>query len=304
MPRPPLPRGRVRRSRSGAGAAVLLGAALLPSCTGATVGAGVGEARFDRAPYYAGPVAPESRTGTGATAYVPIAFQRDAEGSAGFDPGSEPGTPLDRLVEALNGYLDELAAERGLSAMSPPAGTPPDVRFGCETDGIGECVIPDEGPAYGPGRLRMRLAVGRPSGAWVQAASRTLNDAGADRILVITLETGQYWPRQTNWRGSKAVDLGTDRTVPIPWLTSLEAPVSVIQLTGALVGPDGKAIRIGAEGLQARRTPIVASGFGAQALITDEDVERLLAERVDGRPDGELVWRAALRRLVDELSGG
>ena len=207
-------------------------------------------------------------------------------------------------MEALNGYLAELAPGRLAGPVRPPRGTQPDVRFGCETDGIGECVIPDEGPAYGPGHIRMRLAVGRPSLEWVESAAAAMGDAGADRLLLITLETGQYWPRQTSWRGSKAVDLGTDRTVPLPWLTSLETPVTVLQLTGALVGRDGRAIRIGAEGLQARRTPILASGFGAQALLTDEDVRRLLSERLEDRPDRPLVWQVALRDLVRDLTGG
>ncbi|HZA51832.1 MAG TPA: hypothetical protein VE549_13900 [Myxococcaceae bacterium] len=34
----------------------------------------------------------------------------------------------------------------------------------------------------------------------------------------------------------------------LPWLTSLETPVSVLQLTGALIDRSGQAVRIGAEG--------------------------------------------------------
>ena len=147
----------------------------------------------------------------------------------------------------------------------------------------------------------MRLAVGRPSGQWTDAAAVELSEVGADALLILTLETSWYWPRQTNWRGSKAVDLGTNRTVSLPWLTSLEDPVSVIQLTGSLMGPDGRAIVIGAEGLLARRTSIMLTGFDVRALISDDEVERLLTERLDA--DGPLVWQQAIDDLLDRLTG-
>jgi hypothetical protein len=103
--------------------------------------------------------------------------------------------------------------------------------------------------------------------------------------------------------GTKEVELGTDHTVQLPWLTSLEAPVSVLQLTGALVGPDGKAKRIGAEGLLARRTSLGLSSIGAQELITDAEVEALLTARREDLPGAPLVWETALRSLVAGLTG-
>jgi hypothetical protein len=61
---------------------------------------------------------------------------------------------------------------------------------------------------------------------------------GATHLLLVPLEGGQYWPRQTGWRGSKSVELGSGYVLPLPWLTSVETPVSVLQLTGVLVGRD------------------------------------------------------------------
>ncbi|HSM60010.1 MAG TPA: hypothetical protein VK849_04395, partial [Longimicrobiales bacterium] len=60
----------------------------------------------------------------------------------------------------------------------------------------------------------------------------------------------------------------------------------------------------GAEGLLARRTDLKLSAIGAQELVTDEDVERLLTERRDDLPGAPLVWQAALRNLVAGLLGG
>jgi hypothetical protein len=149
----------------------------------------------------------------------------------------------------------------------------------------------------------MRLAVGRPSSEWIEGVRAVLDESGADYALVVTLEVGQYWTRQTGLRGSKSVELGTAYTMPLPWLTSLEAPVSVLQVTGALVDRDGKAIRIGAEGIMARRTSLLGSAVGLQRILRDEDIEaaRLLKrEELPGQP---LAWQVALRHLVEELAG-
>jgi len=122
-------------------------------------------------------------------------------------------------------------------------------------------------------------------------------------VLVITLELGQYWPRQKGLSLSKEVRLGSDYAVSVPWLTSLEKPVAVVQLTGALIGRDGRAVRIGAEGLMAKRSNIVLSALGAQMLVSDEDIEQLRTLRREELPGQPLVWQVALRTLVSELIG-
>ena len=91
--------------------------------------------------------------------------------------------------------------------------------------------------------------------------------------------------------------------MPLPWLTSLETPVSVLQLTGAVMGRDGLAVRIGAEGMLARRTGLVMSGLGAQALISDDDVQQLRTLRREDLPGRPLVWQVALGQLVADLAG-
>jgi hypothetical protein len=171
--------------------------------------------------------------------------------------------------------------------------------FGCEVDPTDDC--DGDEPGFPNDERRMRLAVGRPSSDWIAWLGPELDLAGAGRTLLVTLEIAQYYPRQTNLRGDKVVDLGTSHAVSLPWLTSLEQPVQVLQLTGALVGRDGKASRIGAEGLLAKRTGIVLSGFGAQALISDEDVQTLRETRRTDLAGQPLVWQAALRELVAGL---
>ena len=91
--------------------------------------------------------------------------------------------------------------------------------------------------------------------------------------------------------------------MPLPWLTSLEAPVSVLQVTGALVDREGKAVRIGAEGIMARRTSLMGSGVGLQRILRDEDIEQTRSLVRDDLPGRPLAWQVALRHLVEQLTG-
>jgi hypothetical protein len=279
-------------------AAALLGLHVLASgCAGATLGSGVGDTWLDRPPYYGGSAV---AAGPELIGHLPITYQRGASHPTIFDPADGSGTAIGALLADMNAYLDELGATEPLPSPGS-RGIPPDVYFGCDLDGHGRC---GENVQVGRGgHYRMRLAVGRPSRGWITATQAALDSAGLGRTLVITLEVGQYWPQQKNWRGDKEVLLGTDHAAAVPWLTALDAPVSVLQLTGALIDREGRAVRIGAEGLLARRTHVVLTGLGVQSLISDGDVEALRSRRREDLPGQPLVWEAALRTLVAELSG-
>lgn len=273
---------------------------VLTACatTGATVGSGVGDRFLEHPPYYAG-----GSAGDGARVIVlPVYFQRGGSQSAIFDPSSAAGSPVATLLADMNTAIDSLAAERALLRVSrPPTGTAPDVYFGCVQDPSGDCVERGDS-ALGREGTTMHLALRRPSPEWIAAMQRMIDSAGATHLLLVTLEGGQYWPRQTGWRGSKSVELGSGYVLSLPWLTSVETPVSVLQLTGVLVGRDGRGVKIGAEGITAQRTSLLASAVGAQRLITDVDVDRARSVRREDLPDQPLAWRAALSRLVSDLT--
>lgn len=285
-------------------------AALACASTGATFRSGVGDAFPEHPPFYAGVPAAAAAPAAARLGHLPIAYQRGASQAPIFDPSLSPA--LNGLLADMNAYLDSLGvsvrlAEGGRVSASPHADTrlPPDVMFNCPTEtGVpdADCAEETDG-ALGRGRMTMRLAVGRPSPEWIAWMQRITQDAGVERTLVITLEVGQYRIRQRGLRGTKEVELGTSHTARLPWLTSLETPVAVLQLTGALVGRDGKAIRIGAEGLLARRTSLPTSAIGGQALITDDEVEELRAARRDDLTGTPLAWREGLRVLVTGLTG-
>jgi len=279
--------------------ALLVLIATVSACatTGSTYHSGVPDTILRHAPWYAGHAMPDSALG-----YLPILYQRGGSQSAMLDPEAIAGSPVALLLAEMNDYLAAMTTLPRV-ADAPLPGTPPDVQFGCEADIDGECT---NGPAapFVPGKPQMRLAVGRPSSEWTVAFDGAISNAGVAQAIVITLEVGQYWPVQTNWRGSKAVELGTGNTRDLPWLTSLETPVTVLQLTGAVIGRDGRAVRIGAEGLYAKRTGLVAASFGGQAVLSDEDIEQVRTLRRDDLPGSPLAWQVALQSLVSQLSGG
>ena len=293
--------------RSLRGVTGVLSAGLIAACatTGSTLGSGVGDSYIEHPPFYAG--RPLGASPARAIGFLPVAYQRGASQPALFDP--EHSAELQRLLDEMTAYLGEIDAvilPLAVDALASPIPRgAPDVMFGCPT----ETGFPDddcaerEDEALGRGDQPMYLAVGRPAPEWVAAARQVMTAASVEHTLVLTLEVGQYWIRQRGFRGTKEVELGTNHTVRFPWLTSLEGPVSVLQVTGALVGSDGKATRIGAEGLLARRTPMKVSALGATALITDQEIADLRRLRREDLPHQPLAWEEALRLLVAQLIG-
>jgi hypothetical protein len=289
------------------GAAALASTLIAGCATVSTLRSGTADTFFDRPPYYSG----QRLIERGAVLYLPVQF-RVADGAL-FGPDLQ-GQPLRSMLAEMNAYLESLSPGprrasadsalagasaasvlAGASADSALAGAPPYVEFGCE-------ILPDDECVNADPRRPLRLAVRRPSRAWVEAARVEAQRAGAERVLVIGLQIGNHLPRQRNWRGDKEVQLGTGYVTAVPWLTALDRPANVLQITGALVDLDGRVVRAGVEGLIVRRTNIILSGFGIQALISDDDVERARTLRREDLPGQPLVWQVALGNLVGELT--
>jgi hypothetical protein len=198
----------------------------------------------------------------------------------------------------MNAALDSVFGARKVGRIAGAGVVPPNVYFGCELDASNDCVERGDS-VLGRRGTTMKLAVERPSAQWTARHAALLDSAGASHALLLTLEVGQYWTRQSGLRGDKSVELGTGYTMPLPWLTSLETPVTVLQLTGALIDREGRAVRVGAEGILAVRTPLSASGFGMQRILSEDDVRRAHSIQHEGRT----VWRSAVCTLVTQLAG-
>ena len=251
-----------------------------------TVAAATSRGSFAGAPYYDGKVP----AGLRSVACVGVAFHAE--------PGALEPTPTNS--PALAALVDSLALELGRLGLGGPLvfrkEGAPEVDFGCRRGGVdaaGQPLAPSEIDVREP--RRMAFVVEGPRKAWredLRAAADSVN-----AVIVVTVRFGEYWVRQADLKGSKNIELGTGRAMPIQWLTSLDDPVQVLQLTGALVASEGRVLRVGAEALTARRTGMAASVLGAQEILTEEDLQSLLATRTDGDP----VWRIALRQLVAGL---
>jgi hypothetical protein len=261
-----------------------------------TMGSGVAPARLDRPPYYAGDgLLPASAV----VAHASITYQLTATGPGAHGPSGRAGSAVAGLLAEMNAYLDELGVSASLS-LDGVRGRPPDVRFGCLSPGRALCDMAVPG---GDRRARPEhwLDVTRPSGAWVDGVARALEAAGATHILVLHLELSEYWPRAL--LPVPILELGTDHHQELRWYTDTEAPVQVLQLTGALLDAEGRALRIGAEGLTAATSGLVMTLLAVQRTIGERDVEWLRTAHRDDLPGQPLVWATALRTLVTRLLG-
>lgn len=290
--------------------------AIVASCASAGMPpSGIVDRDFSHAPYYSGGA--ESGGEAGATVtevantgHLPIAYQRGATQAPVFDPSGSG--PMAELLAAMNAFVDSLGinvplVDGGGGPHDPAPGRgAPDVRFGCasETGPPGDPCGAAQSPfRLNPGRT-MRLVVFGPSREWITWSQEAMDRAGVGRILVITVEVGQYLSRRAPGGLSREVELGTGYVRPLPALHSPDAAVGVVQLTGVVVGRDGRGIRGGAEGLLAHPGPLPVRIFTAQNRISDDDVREILSARRDDLPGQPLVWQVSLRNLVCRLVEG
>lgn len=279
--------------------------------TGATFKSGVGDRFLEHAPYYAGQSMDAVARDTSVIGHVPVVFQSGAAQPSMFDPRRGEGTAIDALLSEMNAYLDSLGLSKrlsnvdaGPSALSR-AMVPPDVRFGCIPENSAsnhDCSTRGDS-AIGRGHQQMLLAVGRPSTEWISWNRGVTDAASAQRTLVITLEVGQYLMRQEGILGKKAIELGSGHRAGLPWMSSVATPVTVLQLTAALVERDGKVVRIGAEGFFPRRTRFLVSAMGGQELLTEDDVSAVRGYRRVDLPGQPIAWRVAMQELVGRVTG-
>lgn len=273
-------------ARRAAAAVGLLGAALLGLAPVAPAASGVTRTKpFARPPYLRGDAAPQG-------ARI-LALPPTLAPAPGIPDAWLPGEALAALVADLDRYLTDEGFVRPDAAHPAPARErgvePPDVLFACRLDFAGEC-DPDD--------RANELTTTGGSRAWRERIAAALDAAGADRALVLQVRVAPQWIHQKNLSGKKEVRLGSGPAQALPWLTSLDTPVQVLQVTAALVDREGQVVRSGAEGLLAARTPFRASMAGAEKLMTAEDVERARTLVRDDLPGAPAVWQAAVHALV------
>ena len=244
---------------------------------------------FSKPPYYDGKLKSAPRN----PAHVTIEFRSEP---ATLDPTPEDSPALAALLDSLRAEIDRQSRTTRLPVDPRLAGRP-DIRFGVRRGGIGPDGIPrglTEIDTREP--RRMNFEVEGPAKAWKREVAAAMPDS-VSVLVSVQLGFDELWVRQKDWKGNKSIEIGTDRAVPVPWLTSLDDPVQVLLLTGAVSDRSGKVLRVGAEGLIARRTGMPASIVGVQEILTEED----LASVMEAREGKDPAWRVALRNLVANL---
>ena len=245
---------------------------------------------FDRPPYYDG----KPKGAVKPAAHVGVRYRAEL---GSLDPTPERSRALAAVLDSLNAELSRLGLTVALAA-DPSKERAPDVAFGCRRGGTGSDglrLAATEIDTREP--RRMAFEVEDASKQWREQLKAAAGES-VKGIVSVQLGFGEYWVRQKDWKGNKVIDLGPTRSMPLTWLTSLDDPVQVLQLTGALVAPDGRVLRVGAEGLLARRTGMAASMVGAQEVLGEEELRRLTEPSATGAGP---VLRAALRDLVTGL---
>lgn len=147
-------------------------------------------------------------------------------------------------------------------------------------------------------RPPMVLHLQKPSEAW---RDRLVYQPPAPAYLWIRLALVDYPLADEGLFGKKIV-LGEGHEVPLPFLRAELHPLQVLQVTGALLAPDGRTLAAGAEGIHAMDTPFGAQAFGLQKEIDPETIRVILTElRREDLPGQPLKWEAALDNLVARL---
>ena len=132
-------------------------------------------------------------------------------------------------------------------------------------------------------------------------AAATENDI--DAVLFFTIGFSEYFVRQKDWLGKKELEMGIGHSIPVKWLTSLDDPVEVIHIMGALMDKTGKIYRAGAEGIVAAKTAsFFESIIGLRNTLTDDAVSAITTDlRREDLPGKPLNYKVALQNLIANL---
>lgn len=207
---------------------------------------------------------------------------------------------LQPLMDAMNQYLNSLAwsepttfslATRGLPYLfvgSSEAETAPPVTM----------MMREDHDEYPP----MALYLEKPSKAWRQSFSEQMAEQDADFALLLWVGLTEY-PKADKGLFKKKVVLGTDYEHEIRFLSAIDKPVEVLQVTGILLDREGNVIRAGAEGFLHEDSPFWVQALEAGTTIDDNTIEKLFTEeRREDLPGRPLTWKVAMENLVSQLT--
>lgn len=255
---------------------------------------------FDDMPYYGGKLKGSAHP----VGHFPVTFDKRMDGTF-FTMDQERKELLEPVLAEMNAFLDDLDASKPLPEIIRDRNDAPDIFIG----------NPDmmDSPASGHistnadeenSPREMAAYKYPPAEHWIIEMQEICAEHDARYSLYITLGFSEYFISMKNWKGSKELRMGTGYKVSVPWMSDMDTPAEVLHLTGALINREGKIVRIGAEGIIAKRTGFWTSVIGFQDMISDKMLKKLMREeRRDDLPGDPLTWQVALQNLVAQLTG-
>lgn len=148
----------------------------------------------------------------------------------------------------------------------------------------------------------MALYLEKPPKAWRQSFSQQMVEQEADFALLLWIGLTEY-PKADKGLFKKKVVLGTDYEHEIRFLSAVDKPVEVLQLTGVLLDHEGNVIRAGAEGFLHEDSPFWVQALEAGTTIDGNAIEKLFTEeRREDLPGRPLAWKVAVDNLMSQLS--
>jgi len=276
--------------------ALILSLALITSCAGIFSGMRSSSTKvMNKAPYYDG----KKVAITGQVGLLPAEFDVRLY-KAFFE--DERKAALEPLLDGIDAYAGKIAGLKPLTFIDLDPEKAPDVYMG-NVDAFNS---PTTRTSSGNEEDKTQMVLYRlaPSKAWKDSLLARAAKENVDYFLYITVGFGEYFMRMKNLLGSKELQLGTGNSEPSKWLSDLDAPADVLQVTGALLDKNGKIVRCGAEGIIAKKTGFLKSLVDIRDLISDEEIAHVINQ--DRRTDltGEpLKWEAAVQNLVAQLLG-
>lgn len=274
--------------------ALILSLALITSCAGIFSGMRSSSVKeMNKAPYYDGKkVAIDGKVGLLPAEYdirLYRAFFEDDRKAA-----------LEPLLDEIDAFAGKFDMLKPMSIIDLDPEQAPDIYMG-NVDAFNS---PTSRTSSGEDEDKTQMVLYRyaPSKAWKDSLLARAAQENVDYFLYITVGFGEYFLRMKNLLGSKELQLGTGNSEPSKWLSDLDAPADVLQVTGALLDKNGKILRCGAEGIIAKKTGFLKSLIDVQDLISDAEIAKLLND--DRRADltGEpLKWEAAVQNLIAQV---
>lgn len=204
------------------------------------------------------------------------------------------------LIDSMNCYLDSLGWSTKAVAPLARKGAPYLFVGSSEAETAPHAVLMmrEEHDMYPP----MALFLDKPSKEWRKSYIESMDKQQGEYALMIWVGLTEY-PKANKGVFKKKVVLGTGYEHEIRFLSAVDKPVEVLQLTGVLIDREGNILRAGAEGFLHEDSPFWVQTLNAGTTVDDHAVRKLFTEeRREDLPGKPLAWRVGLTNLMEQLT--